>query len=68
MIMDNEIDIEQLYTKNVDEIMIQTTDRWLQEWNMQDLLNNNTEIIKAKFTYKQCDDIAIIVADINPII
>jgi serine/threonine protein phosphatase PrpC len=68
MIMDDEIDIEQLYTKNANEIMKQTTDRWLQEWNMQDLLNNNTDIIKAKFTSKQCDDIAIIVADLNPIL
>lgn len=68
MIMnDDEEDMKQLYSKNVDEIMFQTTNRWLQEWNMQDLLNNNPDIIQCKFEPKHCDDVAIIVADIIPI-
>ena len=59
-------DMKELYTKNVDEIMSQTTNRWLQEWKMQDLLNNRPNIVRSRFTPKHCDDIAIIVADIIP--
>jgi len=68
IMLDNEEDMKNLYLKNVNDIMEQTTNRWLQEWNMQDLLNNNPTIVKSKFTSKHCDDIAIIVADINPIL
>jgi serine/threonine protein phosphatase PrpC len=68
IMLDNEEDMKNLYLKNVNDIMEQTTNRWLQEWNMQDLLNNNPTIVKSKFKSKHCDDIAIIVADINPIL
>jgi serine/threonine protein phosphatase PrpC len=68
IMLDNEEDMKNLYLKNVNDIMEQTTNRWLQEWNMQDLLNNKPTIVKSKFKPKHCDDIAIIVADINPIL
>ena len=66
ILLENENEMKDLYNKNVDELMEQTTNRWLQEWNMQDLLNNNQNIVKSRFTSKYCDDIAIIVADIIP--
>ena len=66
ILLENENEMKDLYNKNVDDLMEQTTNRWLQEWNMQDLLNNNQNIVKSRFTSKYCDDIAIIVADIIP--
>ena len=53
---------------DADTIMKQTTERWLQPWNMVDLLNNHYEINYAKYEPYQCDDIAVVVADIVPII
>jgi serine/threonine protein phosphatase PrpC len=67
VMVDNECDMKNLSKKNVNEIIKQTTDRWLQKWDMQDVLNGNTDIIKCSFTPKQCDDISVIVADIIPI-
>ena len=66
VLVDNEMDMKELYTKDTYEIMQQTTNRWLQEWNMQDLLNNNIDIVKSRYAPKQCDDVAIVVADIIP--
>jgi serine/threonine protein phosphatase PrpC len=66
IILEDEDELRDLYKKNIQDIMTQTTNRWLQEWNMQDLLNNDTNVFKGRFTTKQCDDIAIIVADIVP--
>ena len=67
VMVNNESDMKKLSTKNADELMDQTTNRWLQKWNMQDVLNNNPDIRECNFTSKQCDDVAIIVADIIPI-
>jgi hypothetical protein len=65
---DNEEDISQLYEMDAEKIMNQTVERWLQPWNMIDRLNNNSIIHHSKYKPYQCDDIAVIVADIIPII
>jgi serine/threonine protein phosphatase PrpC len=67
VMVDDQLDMNKLSRKNVHELMEQTTNRWLQTWNMQDLLNNDTDIIQCNYAPNQCDDIAIIVADIIPI-
>jgi serine/threonine protein phosphatase PrpC len=67
VIVEDELDMKSLSTKNANELMKQTTERWLQKWNMQDVLNNNEAIMRYSFTPKQCDDISVIVADIIPI-
>jgi len=53
---------------DAEDIMKQTTDRWLQTWKMQDLLNNDTKIHYCSYQPRQCDDISVVVADIIPII
>jgi len=69
MIMkDNEEEIGELYGMNAEQIMNKVVDRWLQPWNMIDRVNNNPIINYAKYKPYQCDDIAIVVADIIPII
>ena len=65
---DNEEDMLQLWGMDADAIMKQTTDRWLQTWNMVDALNNSTRIHRSKYQPCHCDDIAVVVADIVPII
>ena len=68
MIMkDDAQDVNNLYNMDATTIVEQTTNRWLQLWNMQDAINNNKQSVKCKFTPKQCDDIAVYVADIKPI-
>lgn len=67
VIVDDDSDIQSLSTKNSNELIKQSTDRWLQKWNMQDVLNNNDNIVRCSFKPKQCDDISIIVCDIIPI-
>lgn len=67
VMVDNEKDMNRLYKMDAPTIVEQTTTRWLQEWNMQDLLNHNQEIIQCNFTPKQCDDIAVVVVDIAPL-
>ena len=64
----NEEDMLQLWGMDADAIMKQTTDRWLQTWNMVDALNNSTRIHRSKYQPCHCDDIAVVVADIVPII
>jgi serine/threonine protein phosphatase PrpC len=66
VMVDNEQDMNRLYKLDAEKIVERTTFRWLQDWNMQDLLNHNQEIIQCKFTQKQCDDIAVVVVDIIP--
>lgn len=66
VMVDNEQDMNRLYKLDAEKIVERTTSRWLQDWNMQDLLNHNQEIIQCKFTQKQCDDIAVVVVDIIP--
>lgn len=69
MIMkDSEEDLNQLYGMNAEQIMNQTVNRWLQPWNMIDRLNNKTNFLVCQYKSYQCDDIAIVVADIIPII
>ena len=69
MIMkDNEEEIGELYGMNAEQIMNKVVDRWLQPWNMIDRVNNNPIIHHSKYKPYQCDDIAIVVADIIPII
>jgi serine/threonine protein phosphatase PrpC len=65
---DNEEDISQLYEMDAEKIMNQTVERWLQPWNMIDRLNNNSIIHHSKYKPYQCDDIAVVVVDIIPII
>jgi hypothetical protein len=65
---ENEEDILQLWGMDADAIMKQTTERWLQQWNMIDVLKNDPTIHSAKYQPFQCDDIAVVVADIVPII
>lgn len=68
VIKSDEKDILQLWGMDTDAIMKQTTDRWLQTWNMIDELKNSTIVHRAKYQPYQCDDISVIVADIIPII
>ena len=68
IIKENDEDILHLWGMDADAIMKQTTERWLQKWNMVDVLNNDPTIHYAKYEPYQCDDIAVVVADIVPII
>ena len=68
VIKENDEDMLQLWGMDADAIMKQTTERWLQKWNMVDLLNNDDTVHYAKYEPHQCDDIAVVVADIVPII
>ena len=68
VIKDSEDDMLQLWGMDADAIMKQTTERWLQTWNMMDALNNSTIIRRAKYQPHHCDDIAVVVADIIPIL
>lgn len=68
IIKENDEDILQLWGMDADAIMKQTTERWLQKWKMVDVLNNDPTIHYAKYEPYQCDDIAVVVADIVPII
>ena len=68
IIKSDEKDMVQLWGMDADAIMKQTTDRWLQTWNMIDELKNSTIVHRSKYQPYQCDDIAVIVADIIPII
>lgn len=68
VMMNNKQDMNELYYMDADDIIIQTTDRWLQQWSMIDILNNDNTIHQCKYTPKQCDDISVVVADIIPII
>ena len=66
MIMKDDIqDVNNLYNMDANAIVEQTTNRWLQMWNMHDVLNNKKNI-QGKFTPHQCDDIAVFIADILP--
>ena len=67
VMVDNEQDMKRLYKMDAEKIVERTTTRWLQDWNMQDLLNHNEEIVLCKFERKQCDDIAVVVVDIAPL-
>jgi len=66
MIKDDEHDMNALYNMDASAIEEQASMRWLQLWNMEDRLNNKP-FVKCKFTPKQCDDVAVFVADIDPI-
>ena len=66
--MDDKHEMTELYYMDAEDIMKQTTDRWLQTWKMQDLLNNDTKIHYCSYQPRQCDDISVVVADIIPII
>jgi serine/threonine protein phosphatase PrpC len=68
VIKENEKDMLQLWGMDADAIMKQTTDRWLQPWNMVDVLNHRDTVRYAQYQPHQCDDIAVVVADIVPII
>jgi serine/threonine protein phosphatase PrpC len=68
IIKENDKDMLQLWGMDADAIMKQTTERWLQKWNMVDVLNHDPTIHYAKYEPYQCDDIAVVVADIIPII
>ena len=68
IIKSDEKDMLLLWGMDADAIMKQTTDRWLQTWNMIDELKNSIIVHRAKYQPYQCDDIAVIVADIIPII
>ena len=68
VIKENDEDMLQLWGMDADAIMKQTTERWLQKWNMVDVLNDDPTIHYAKYEPHQCDDIAVVVADIVPII
>jgi len=68
VMMNKKQDMNELYYMDADDIIIQTTYRWLQQWNMIDVLNNDNAIHQCKYTSKQCDDISVVVADIIPII
>jgi hypothetical protein len=66
MIMKDDIqDVNNLYNMEANAIVEQTTNRWLQMWNMHDVLNNKKNV-QGKFTPHQCDDIAVFIADILP--
>lgn len=66
MIMKDDIqDVNNLYNMDANAIVEQTTNRWLQMWNMHDVLNNKKNV-QGKFTPQQCDDIAVFIADILP--
>jgi serine/threonine protein phosphatase PrpC len=66
MIMKDDIqDVNNLYNMDANAIVEQTTNRWLQMWNMHDVLNNKKNV-QGKFTPHQCDDIAVFIADILP--
>jgi len=66
MIMKDDIqDVNNLYNMDANAIVEQTTNRWLQMWNMHDVLNNKKNV-QGKFTPQQCDDIAVLVVDILP--
>jgi serine/threonine protein phosphatase PrpC len=67
MIMKDDIaDVNNLYHMDAPTIVEQTTNRWLQLWNMRDVINNKP-MIQCRFTPKQCDDIGVFVSDIKPI-
>ena len=68
IIKSDEKDMLLLWGMDADAIMKQTTDRWLQTWNMIDELKNSIIVHRAKYQPYQCDDISVIVADIIPII
>jgi serine/threonine protein phosphatase PrpC len=68
VMMNNKNEMNELYCMDVDDIMIQATERWLQEWNMRDVLNNDDTVYYCKYQPYQCDDISVVVADIIPII
>jgi len=68
VMMNDKNEMTELYYMDADDIMKQTTDRWLQQWKMQDLLNYNTTIHHCSYQPRQCDDISIVVVDIIPII
>lgn len=68
VMMNDKNEMNELYKMDVDDIMIQTTERWLQEWNMRDDFNNDPTLYYCKYQPNQCDDISVIVADIIPII
>jgi len=67
MIMKDDIgDVNNLYHMDAPTIVQQTTSRWLQLWNMRDVLNNKP-MVQCTFSPRQCDDIGVFVADIIPI-
>jgi len=68
IIKENDKDMLQLWGMDADAIMKQTTERWLQPWNMVDVLNDDDTVRYAQYQPHQCDDIAVVVADIVPII
>jgi len=68
VMMNDKNEMNELYNMDVDDIMIQTTERWLQEWNMRDDFNNDPTLYYCKYQPNQCDDISVVVADIIPII
>jgi serine/threonine protein phosphatase PrpC len=68
VMMNDKREMTELYYMDADDIMKQTTDRWLQQWKMQDLLNYDTTIHHCSYKPSQCDDISVVVANIIPII
>ena len=68
VMMNNKNEMNELYYMDVHDIMRQTTERWLQNWNMRDDLNNDYSVHHCKYLPNQCDDISAVVADIIPII
>ena len=66
--MDNKREMTELYYMDAEDIMKQTTDRWLQPWKMIDLLRNDTNVHHCTYQPRHCDDISVVVADIIPII
>ena len=66
--MDNKREMTELYYMDAEDIMKQTTDRWLQPWKMIDLLRNDSKVHHCTYQPRQCDDISVVVADIIPII
>lgn len=66
--MDNKREMTELYYMDAEDIMKQTTERWLQPWKMIDLLRNDTTVHHCTYQPRQCDDISIVVVDIIPII
>lgn len=66
MIKEDEQDMNALYNMNAQAIAEHATTRWLQMWNMHDVLNNK-DSVKCRFTPNQADDVAVFVADIDPV-
>ena len=66
--MDNKREMTELYYMDAEDIMKQTTERWLQPWKMIDLLRNDSTVHRCSYQPRQCDDISIVVVDIIPII